>query len=91
MFSSIFEAGMMICFGSSWPMSLWKMWSTGSSEGVSMRFLFLVFLGYLCGITHKILYSPDWVLWMYVLNAVMVFLGMVLCMKNRIRTRKHTI
>jgi len=69
---SVFEAIMLVCFGASWPFSVYKSWKTKNVEGKSGIFLVLVLLGYLAGITHKIVYNLDIVLALYVLNALLV-------------------
>lgn len=76
---SFFEAGMLLCFGASWPFSVYKTWKSKTARGKSLIFLSLVFLGYLCGITHKLLYSRDLVILFYVLNAALVLADLVLC------------
>jgi hypothetical protein len=76
--TSFFEAGMLICFGASWPLSVYRVWKVKSSKGKSFGFLWLIFLGYLLGILHKILYHPDPVIWLYLLNATVVLLDITL-------------
>lgn len=82
---SPFEAGMLICFGASWPFSLWKLWRTKKAAGVSLRFLSLVELGYVCGMLHKYFYNWDSVFWLYTLNFAMILAAMILCIKYRRR------
>ena len=65
---SIFEAGMMISFGISWPIAAYKTYKAKSVNGKSLRFSFLILLGYIFGITHKFLYSHDIVIWLYFIN-----------------------
>ena len=67
----IFEAIMMVCFGASWPASICKTIKVKNPVGKSMIFLWLVEIGYLSGIIYKIA-NPDWVIALYILNAVMV-------------------
>ncbi|RMD75154.1 MAG: hypothetical protein D6820_15245 [Lentisphaerae bacterium] len=69
---SPFEAGMLICFGVSWPISILKSLRTKEVRGKSPLFMGILCLGYALGIIHKILYSSDWVLALYVLNLLMV-------------------
>jgi len=76
---SIFEIGMLVCFGASWPFSLYKVWKTKSSKGKSRLFLWLVIIGYLSGIMHKIFYHYDPVIWLYVLNTLLVSTDLALC------------
>jgi hypothetical protein len=75
---SFFEAAMLICFGASWPLSIAKALRTRQVAGKSRAFLLVVFAGYLCGITHKLLYSLDWVVSLYILNALMVLIDFTL-------------
>ena len=51
---SIFEAGMLLCFGFAWPISLVKAYRSRSTGGKSWLFSAVVILGYIFGITHKI-------------------------------------
>jgi len=84
---SFLEVGMLLCFGASWPFSIYKTWKTRSCGGKSLIFLSLALLGYLCGITHKALYSRDLVILFYVLNAAMVLADLVLCLLYTRRER----
>lgn len=69
---SYFEAGMLICFGVSWPISILKSLRTRVVAGKSPLFMSVVFVGYICGLLHKICYAYDWVTALYVFNLVMV-------------------
>ncbi len=82
---SIFEAGMLICFGASWPFAVLKTYKTKNVKGKSRLFLSLIILGYIFGIINKILYSMDIVVWLYVLNLTLVSAdaALVLLYKNR--------
>lgn len=84
---NIFEAIMLICFGASWPVSIWKTYKVKNPAGKSIGFLWLVIIGYISGILNKVLGTMDWVLWLYVLNTVMVFTDFVLVVYYR-RLRK---
>lgn len=85
---SIFEIGMLVCFGASWPFSVYKTWKLKTGEGKSFVFLWLVIIGYICGVIHKLYYSHrDWVVWLYVLNTVLVATDLVLCMIYQRRCR----
>jgi len=69
---SIFEAGMLICFGASWPAAVAKTYRTKNVKGKSRLFLWLVIIGYICGMIHKILFNFDLVFYLYVLNSLLV-------------------
>lgn len=80
---SIFEAGMLVCFGFAWPLNIYKSIKSRSTKGKSELFLFVVILGYVSGITHKILYSRDIVLILYIINIVMVLTDTALFYRNK--------
>ena len=80
---SIFELGMLICFGVSWPISVVKSYRMNTAKGKSLPFLLAIVIGYVSGITHKLLYSRDIVLVMYVINLCMVSTDLVLYFINR--------
>lgn len=80
---SIFEIIMLLCFGAAWPVSIAKSLKTKRTGGKSLVFLIIVILGYGAGIINKILYSPDFVVWLYALNATMVAIDAGLWIRNR--------
>ena len=80
---SIYEAIMLICFGASWPVSIWRTYKVKNPVGKSVIFLLLIIIGYVAGIINKILGTLDWVLWLYVLNLVMVSSDMILVIYYR--------
>lgn len=80
---SIFEAGMMVCFGISWPIAALKTYKSKCVGGKSIQFSFLILLGYIFGILHKIFNSMDWVFWLYLLNTAFLLLDMGLYWKYR--------
>ncbi len=84
---NIFEAIMMLCFGASWPFSIWKTIKVKNPVGKSVIFLWLVEIGYLAGIIYK-LSRPDWVIALYALNAAMVGTDLYLVVKYRKMRRK---
>ena len=51
---SIFEALMIICFGISWPMSLYKSYKSRSTKGKSLLFECFILTGYICGLIGKV-------------------------------------
>lgn len=80
---SIFEIGMLICFGFSWPVNIVKAWKARTTANQSLLFLLVVELGYVCGIIHKVLYNPDLALAFYCLNLTMVFVNICIFLRNR--------
>jgi len=75
---SIFEAGMLVCFGASWPFQVTKTYKTKNVKGKSILFLWLIEIGYVLGMLHKVLYSPDIVFFLYLMNFILVGADMVL-------------
>ena len=69
---SIFESVMLICFGASWPLAIYKTWKAKNPVGKSLPFLYLVLIGYMSGCLHKIYYSWNWVFFLYAINGLLV-------------------
>lgn len=80
---SIFEAGMLICFGIAWPINIIKSLRSRTAAGRSILFQWAVLIGYVSGITHKILYSRDIVMYLYILNFIMVGIDTALYYRNK--------
>lgn len=80
---SYYEILMLLCFGVSWPVALMKTYKSKSVKGKSLLFLFLILLGYVFGIIHKVIYNFDYVIWLYVANGLLVFADMALWFKYK--------
>lgn len=80
---SIFEAGMLICFGLAWPVNIYKSIKSRSTKGKSAMFLMIVILGYIFGIIHKILYGRDIIMILYFINLLMVLVDLILYYRNK--------
>ncbi|MBR3954211.1 MAG: hypothetical protein IKJ63_01910 [Clostridia bacterium] len=87
--NEIFEAAMVICFGASWPLNLYKSVKSRTAKGKSLLFEILIAIGYVCGIVGKI-YSyavldmpVTYPFVFYILNLVMVTADIVLTLRNR--------
>ena len=88
--AQLFEAVMLICFGVSWPVAIIKTLRTRRTEGKSLMFLLLVLVGYLAGVTAKLLLAVEtdtlqWVTALYAVNAVLVAAEIVLYLRFRPR------
>lgn len=81
--NGIFEIVMLLCFGAAWPVSIYKSYTSGTTGGKSVIFLFIVLGGYIAGIFHKIFNSPDFVIWLYIMNAAMVAVDISLYFRNK--------
>ena len=80
---SIFEAGMLICFGASWPLDIYKSIKSRSTAGKSVMFMFVLTIGYVFGIINKVLYNHDIVLVLYIINLLLVSVDICLFYRNR--------
>lgn len=80
---SIFEIGMLLCFGAAWPASIYKSYKSGSTAGKSVIFLIVLLIGYIFGILNKLLFRYDNVIFLYILNALMVFTDTMLYFRNK--------
>jgi hypothetical protein len=72
---------MLVCFGVSWPISIAKALRTRTVAGKSPAFLMIVIAGYASGIVHKLLYSLDWVIFLYIANLILVAVDLALYYK----------
>ena len=80
---SPFEAGMLICFGASWPLDIYKSLKSRSTAGKSVMFMIVLNVGYIFGVINKIIYSRDVVLVLYIINFLMVSVDICLFFRNR--------
>ena len=81
--SAIFEAIMVISFGISWPLSIYKSYKSRSTKGKSLLFMLFVLFGYACGIVSKLVgENVTYVLFFYVLNLLMVSVDVALYYRN---------
>ena len=86
---SIFEIMMLLCFGFAWPISIYKSIRSKSVAGKSLLFLIVVFIGYVSGTLHKILYNYDYVIFLYILNGIMVFIDIILYFRNSLMPARN--
>ena len=84
MSSEFFEAGMLLCFGCSWPMNITKSIRAKTAKGKSLAFELFVLVGYICGITGKCISGQiNWVFAIYILDLLMVATDILLTLRNR--------
>lgn len=82
--STFFETIMLICFGCSWPISVWKSWTSRTAKGKSVFFTYAIILGYICGILGKITSGNiNYVVILYIINLLMVSADVILYYRNR--------
>lgn len=83
------EAGMLLCFGVSWPVDVMKTLRTRRTEGKSLAFMSLVLTGYVLGLSGKMAKATgpgallEWVAALYVFNAVIIIVDIVITMRIR--------
>ena len=83
-FSEILETIMLICFGLSWPINVYKNIRARTAKSMSLGFILLIIVGYIAGITAKILMGRiNYVLAVYVLNLAIVTVNLVVYFINR--------
>ncbi|MBF0252702.1 MAG: hypothetical protein HQL29_02705 [Candidatus Omnitrophica bacterium] len=84
-----FEAIMLVCFGVAWPVSIYKLLKTKTSEGKSIPFVGIVLLGYFSGICFQWFGERDIVILLYFSNTLMVAVDLFLTIKYK--KRKETV
>ena len=91
--SELFEILMIVMFGASWPINAMKSYKARTTKGKSLPFLLLIFVGYIFGITSKLIAeSFKWyVLFFYVLNFIMVGIDILLYIRNYRLDKKNGI
>ena len=90
MIPTLFETIMIICFGLSWPLSVYKSWKSRTAKGKSLQFEIFIWIGYIFGITKNfILFSEGkdgWVFFLgwafYFLNFIEITIDMILYFRN---------
>ena len=85
---TVFESIMLICFGLSWPISVYKSLKSRSTKGKSVVFTFAIIIGYIAGIIGKSLGGNyNYVFVLYLINLAFVFLDLALYFVNKRRER----
>lgn len=85
----LFEAGMLVCFGFSWPLNVVKAYKAGTAKGTSLPFIILIITGYIAGITAKIINQQfNYVLAVYFLNLAIVTTNVFVYIRNKSLDRK---
>ena len=80
----IFETMMLVCFGVSWPFNIAKSYRSRTARGKSIGFQTLVIIGYISGITGKILTGKvSYVVAVYLLDLAMVSVDLALTIRKR--------
>lgn len=86
---SIFESIMLICFGLSWPLNVIKAYKARTAKGTSLIFILLIIIGYIAGITAKVVTNQvNYVLIVYLLNLLIVSMNVIVYFRNVSLDRK---
>lgn len=81
--TQILEATMLLCFGCSWPIAVFKNIRAHSAKGMSLQFILLIMVGYIAGIAAKIYsHTINYVLLVYVFNLLVVSANLVIYFVN---------
>ena len=82
--SDILEMTMLVCFGLSWPINVYKCFKARTAVGTSPLFIVLILVGYVSGITAKFMCQKiNIVLIVYFLNLIIVLLNLAVYFRNR--------
>ena len=85
----IFEMVMLVCFGLSWPISVYKSLTSHSTQGKSLVFMIAIIIGYISGITGKLVGGQiNYVLAMYCFNLTVVSFDLMLYVTNKRREKR---
>lgn len=87
---SIFESIMLVCFGLSWPLNVIKAYKARSAKGTSLPFILLITLGYVAGISAKLItHQINYVLVVYLINLVIVLTNILVYFRNVSLDKKY--
>ncbi|MDD2413724.1 MAG: hypothetical protein PHI94_00970 [Eubacteriaceae bacterium] len=103
--TDLLEALMILCFGLSWPISIYKSYQSRTAKGKSLFFEVFLWIGYVLGIARKFiqfgatgtslngLFYLGW--FFYILNIIEISIDMALYFRNikldRIRDDEESI
>ena len=80
----VLEAGMLVCFGVSWPFNIAKSLRSRTAKGKSVIYEILVIVGYFFGLAAKIILGDvNYVMIFYIVDILMVTTDIVLTFRNR--------
>ena len=88
--AELFEAVMIICFGLSWPLSVYKSWKSRTAHGQSLQFALFIWIGYTFGIAKNFIKffngSAGFIFFLawgfYFLNFIEITIDMALYFRN---------
>ena len=81
--SCIFETLMLVCFGLSWPINVIKAYKARSANATSLPFIILILVGYIAGITAKLVSDQiNYVFVVYLINLAIVMFNILVYFRN---------
>ena len=80
--AELFETIMVVCFGASWPLSLYKSITSRTARGKSLLFECLIWIGYVFGITGKLLNGKITYVFAFYILITMVTLDILVYFRN---------
>ena len=87
----LLEAGMLVCFGFSWPLNVVKAYRAKTARGTSLAFIILIITGYIAGISAKIISNRfNYVLGVYSLNLAIVSANVFVYIRNKRLDKKSS-
>lgn len=87
----LLEAGMLVCFGFSWPLNVVKAYRAKTAKGTSLAFIILIITGYIAGISAKIINNQfNYVLGVYFLNLAIVSANVFVYIRNKRLDKKSS-
>ena len=93
--TEVLELIMLICFGLSWPIAVFKSIRSKSTKGKSLIFMLAILIGYIAGIAGKIIGNQiNFVLGVYCFNLFIVCVDLTIYFINKHREttfRKHNV
>lgn len=82
--ASVFETIMIISFGASWPLSIYRSYKSRSTKGKSLFFMCFIVFGYVCGLVAKFLSATyNLAFWFYFPNIILVSTDICLYFRNK--------
>lgn len=82
--SDALETAMLVCFGLSWPLNVYKNIRAKSTRDMSLGFTLLIIAGYIAGISDRIILgSFNYVFVVYVVNIAVVSVNVIVYFVNK--------
>ena len=86
----LLETVMLVCFGASWPLSVYKNMKSHTAKSMSLPFILLIIGGYVAGICAKCAaHNYSYVLVVYIINLAAVLTNLVVYFINRSYDRQE--